>query len=287
MKKSAGYRVFYIFNIIFFALVSLSVIIPFANVLCLSLEPNYIAIETGVLHLIPRNITLEAYKYVLRDNLFTRAFLNSVVITAAGAIGGVIVTAMLGYSLTFENVKGHKIVSFLVLFTMMFNGGIIPTYILVKKLGLLDTLWSLFIPVLISGYNVILMRSFFQSIPVSLAESAFLDGASEVSVFFRIIVPLSKPIFATITLFYAVSRWNDFFNGIMFITTLSKKPLQVLLREILLQASADADSGPDTVYIGVNVKMAIVFITIIPTMLFYPFLQKYFTKGIMLGAVKG
>jgi len=213
--------------------------------------------------------------------------LNSVVITAAGAIGGVIVTAMLGYSLTFENVKGHKIVSFLVLFTMMFNGGIIPTYILVKKLGLLDTLWSLFIPVLISGYNVILMRSFFQSIPVSLAESAFLDGASEVSVFFRIIVPLSKPIFATITLFYAVSRWNDFFNGIMFITTLSKKPLQVLLREILLQASADADSGPDTVYIGVNVKMAIVFITIIPTMLFYPFLQKYFTKGIMLGAVKG
>jgi len=287
MKRSAGYKIFNWFNITFFILLSVCMLIPLINVVCLSFEPNHIAIETGVIHLIPRELSLEAYKKVLNDELFKGAFLNSVFITVTGAVGGVIITSMLGYSLTFTNIVGHKLVSYLILFTMLFSGGIIPSYILVKQLGLLDTLWSLIIPSLMSAYNVILMRTFFSSIPTSLSESAFLDGASEFTVFFRVIVPLSKPIFATILLFYGVSRWNDFFAGMMYITSKSKKPLQVLLREILLQVSKSEDSGTDVIDIGVNVKMAIAVVTMVPIMCIYPFLQKYFTKGILLGAVKG
>lgn len=271
---------------IFLIIIAIIVIIPFVNVLCLSLEPSHIADETGRIHLIPREISLEAYEYVLRNSYILVSALNSVFITLIGSIGGTMVTAMLGYGLTFKKLWGHKLLSFIVLFTMMFSGGIIPLYILVQKLGLLNTRLSVVLPFMVTAYNTILMKNFFESIPESLSESAQLDGATEVTLFFKIILPLSKPILATIVLFYAVARWNDYFYGMMFITDQNCKPLQVLLRELLLQASADAGGG-DTITLGKNMKMAIAVVTMTPIMIVYPFLQKYFTKGVMLGSVKG
>lgn len=282
-----GYKTFRLGNTLLFVIISAIMVVPFLNVLCLSLEPEYIAMETGVLHIIPREISFDAYAWVLRNGQFASSFMNSVFITVMGALGGVTVTAMLGYGLTFRQVPGNKLFSFLVLFSMMFSGGIIPSYLLIKQLGLIDSLWSLIIPALVAGYNVILTRTFFDTLPESLAESAMLDGAGEATIFFRIILPLSKPILATILLFCAVSRWNEFFKGMIYITTPSKRPLQVLLREILSAATADDGSGSDVVSLGNNVKMAIAFITMAPIMCVYPFLQKYFTQGILLGAVKG
>lgn len=266
--------------------VALIIIVPFINVICLSLEPGYIAEETGRIHLIPRQIDLEAYRYVLRNKSIITSAVNSVLITLTGCLGGAMVTAMLGYGLTFKKIAGHRMISFMVLFTMMFSGGIIPLYILVQRLGLLNRRISVVLPFLVTAYNTILMKNFFESIPESLSESAKLDGATEMTLFFKIILPLSKPILATIILFYAVARWNDYFYGMMFITNQEYKPLQVLLRELLLQASSDAGGG-DTITLGKNMKMAIAIVTMVPIMIVYPFLQKYFTKGVMLGSVKG
>lgn len=267
-------------------IIGLMILIPFLNVICLSLEPSYIADEMGRIHLIPKKIDLEAYQYVFRNQNIMISALNSVIITIVGSLGGAAVTAMLGYGLTFKKISGHKIISFMVLFTMMFSGGIIPLYILIQRMGLLNSRLSLILPFMVTAYNTILMKNFFESIPESLAESAQLDGATEITLFFKIILPLSKPILATIVLFYAVSRWNDYFYGMMFITDQHQKTLQVLLRELLLQASSDA-SGGDTITLGKNVKMAIAIVTMVPIMIVYPFLQKYFTKGVMLGSVKG
>lgn len=266
-------------------IIAIIIVVPFINILCLSLEPSHIADEVGRIHLIPREVSFEAYEYVLRNKNILISALNSVLITLAGSLGGTMVTAMLGYGLTFKKIFGHKFISFMVLFTMMFSGGIIPLYILIQKLGLLNTRLSLILPFMVTAYNTILMKNFFESIPDSLAESAQLDGATEFTLFFKIILPLSKPILATIVLFYAVSRWNDYFYGMMFVTDQNCKPLQVLLRELLLQASAD--SGGDTITLGKNMKMAIAIVTMVPIMVVYPFLQKYFTKGVMLGSVKG
>jgi len=269
----------------FFIVVAISMTFPMINILCLSLEPNQIAIETGVIHLIPRAITLKAYAEIFKNGLITSAFMNSVFITVLGAVGGVVFTGMLAYGLSNEKVPGNKIISYLVLFTMMFNGGIIPSYMLVRNLGLINSLWSLIVPTLMTAYNVILMKAFFKNLPPSLAESAMVDGASEATTFFKIILPISMPIVATITLFYAVAKWNEFFTAVMYITSANKKPLQVILREILISAgNSDSATNLD---IGMNVKMATAVAAIVPILCVYPFLQKYFTKGILLGAVKG
>lgn len=285
-KPTLGYRIFSGFNIVFFILVSATMLLPFINVITLSLEPAHIASETGVLHLFPREITFDAYIEIWRQGQVPVSLMNSVFITVVGASLGVLVTGMLAYGLSNEKVMGVKLVSMLVLFTMMFHGGIIPSYMLVKNLGLIDSLWSLIIPSLITGYNVILMRVFFKGLPESLSESAMLDGCTEVGIFFRIVLPLSAPIIATVTLFYAVMKWNSFFQAIMFITDPKKKPLQVILREILTAATS-GDAKDMSLDLGMNLKMATAVVAMAPILSVYPFLQKHFTKGILLGAVKG
>lgn len=281
---SLSSKLFDIFNYCFFFLLSLAMLFPFINVLTLSLEPNQIAIQTGVIHLFPKQFTLAAYYEVFRNPMIFKSFFNSTFITVIGSILGVLITAMMAYGLTNEKMPGQKTISFLVLFSMMFSGGIIPSYILIKKLGMINSLWSLIIPPLMEAYNIILMRSFFKSLPLSLIESAKIDGCSEIGIFFKIILPLSKPIIATITLFIAVSRWNSFFDAVMYISSTDKKPLQVILREILIQNSEVETRDID---LGENVKMATIIVATIPILMVYPFLQKHFAKGILLGAIKG
>ena len=276
--------VFDFINVSVFSAICILMIFPFVNVLCLSLEPEWIASQTGVIHLIPRQITFEAYKAVFQNPDISHAFFNSVFVTAVGSVLSLLVTAMMAYALSVK-VPGARLVGYLLVFVMTFKIDIIPQYILVKQLGLMDSLWSLIISTLATTRNIILMRVFFEQLPDSLRESAALDGCNETTYFFKIALPLSKPIMATIALFYAEAHWNEFLKATMFIQSESKKVLQVLLREILIDNVAN--DAAISVTMGKNLKMATVIVTIVPILCVYPFLQKYFTKGIMIGAVKG
>lgn len=277
---------FDIANSLFFIVVAAIMVVPFLNVITLSLEPEYIASVKGELHLFPKAVTLVAYKEVFSSPLIIRAFLNSVYITAMGGIIGTLVTAMFAYGIADRTMMGVRVLTAFVVFTMMFRGGIIPLYLLMRQLGLLNTLWSIILPLIITGFNIILMRSFFRSIPRSVIESATIDGANHLDIFFRIILPLSMPIISTIFLFIAVDRWNSFFDGVLYISDQNLRPLQVLLREFIIESDDLVDTR-DSIELGENIKMATVVLTIVPILLVYPFLQKYFTKGIMLGAIKG
>lgn len=287
--KTKGDIIFMIVNTAVFVLIGVIMLLPFINVLCLSLEPEHLAIETGRLHLWPKEFTFDAYLEVLKNQTILNSFGNSAFVTFVGATLSLLITAMFGYGLTFDKIIGHKLFSYMLLFTMMFSGGMIPTYMLIKNLHLTNSLWSLILVGMMVPYNVILMKAFFLGLPKSLEESAMLDGASEFQIFFRIVLPLSKPILATIFLFYAVQLWNDYFNAMMFITDPAKKTLQVFLREILMLSTADVTT-PETesaLQFGTNLQMATAIISMVPIICVYPWLQKYFTKGTLVGAVKG
>ncbi|WP_105615448.1 carbohydrate ABC transporter permease [Vallitalea okinawensis] len=289
MKTSTSYKIFNVVNNVFFVFLAFIMLFPLLNVLCLSLEPEYIASEVGTIHLIPKAITFKAYAAIWENDMIKSAFFNTAFVSAVASGLGVILTAMLGYGFSNEDTPYIKVFSFLVLFAMMFSGGLIPSYLLIKNLGLIDSLWALIIPSLITPGNVILMRAFFMSIPKSLSESAMLDGCTEVGVFFKIVLPLSMPIIATIILFYAVTHWNTYLDAVIYINDNSKKTLQVVLREILFETQGDDASAEaeGLIELGTNIKMATVIVAIVPILCVYPFLQKHFTKGILLGAVKG
>ncbi|MEK3885337.1 carbohydrate ABC transporter permease [Paenibacillus sp. PL2-23] len=269
----------------FFILLSAITILPFMNVVTLSLEPEHIASETGVIHLFPREFTLDAYAAVWNHGSIQQAFLNSSFITIIGSALAVVVTAAMAYGLAQREVPLMRMMTFLVLMTMVLKTGIMPQYLLMKNLNLLDSLWSVIFPHVVAAFNLILMKVYFENLPKEMTESAKIDGCSDVGIFFRIILPVSAPIVATIVLFYAVEYWNDYFNSVMYLSSENKKTLQVLLRELLIQG-ADG-GGMDMVQLGKNMRMATAVYAIVPILLVYPFLQKHFTKGILLGAVKG
>ncbi len=187
-----------------------------------------------------------------------------------------------------KNLKGHRILMFLAVFTMMFSGGIIPTYIVVKDLHLMNSLWSMVLPSAVNTYNLIVLRNFFADLPAELEEAALLDGCTDVGVLFRVMLPISKPAVTTVTLFYAVDHWNDFFSAIMYINSRAKWPLQLFLRSMLFENDAAYSGGGESLFLlGQPMKMAAVMMAVIPIMCAYPFFQRYFAKGITSGAVKG
>lgn len=216
------------------------------------------------------------------------SYVNSIFITLVGTLVNMIITIMAAYVLSKKDLKGHRILMFLAVFTMMFSGGIIPTYMVVKSLGLMNSLWSMILPSAINTYNLIVLRNFFADLPVELEEAAKLDGCTDVGILFKIMVPISKPAITTVTLFYAVDHWNDFFSAVMYISNRAKWPLQLFLRSMLFENDAAySGSGESLFLLGQPMKMAAVMMSIILIMCAYPFFQKYFTKGVMTGAVKG
>lgn len=240
--------------------------------------------------LIPSKMTLAAYQSILSGGIVTRAMLVSAFITVVGTTIAVVLTTTLAYSLTrTKDVPGSKFVLYLVLFTMLFSAGIIPNYLLVKQLGLLDSYWSLILPTVISAFNMVVIRNFFMQIPGELIESARVDGASDLAIFTRIVLPLSKAPIAVITLFYAVSYWNSFFNALIYINSPEKYPIQIVLnRYVLMGSPLDQIQSPGGVVPPpVSIQMAVVVIATIPILLVYPFAQKYFAKGVLTGAIKG
>ena len=284
-----GARIFDGCNILFMLLLAFIMLYPMYNILVVSISSaEYI--YRGEVNFIPKGINFDAYKMVFENESIWVSFKNSVVYTVVGTAINVVCSAMCAYPLSRKDFYGRGFFTFFVAPTMFISGGMIPSYLVVNQLRLINTIWAIVLPGAISTYNMIIMRTFFQNIPSSLTESAYLDGANDIQILFKVILPLSMPIIATMTLFYAVGHWNSYFQAMIYLNSKSKFPLQVLLREIIVagnMAEESADLSANMQIIAINFKYAVIIITIVPILVVYPFLQKYFTKGVMIGAIKG
>lgn len=287
IKQSLGSRIFNVVNVILLAFLAIITFYPFWDCLVVSVSSLKSYLQTGI-HLWPSEWSFEGYSYMIQTAELWTSYANSIFITLVGTLVNMIITIMAAYVLSKKDLKGHRILMFLAVFTMMFSGGIIPTYMVVKSLGLMNSLWSMILPSAINTYNLIVLRNFFADLPVELEEAAKLDGCTDVGILFKIMVPISKPAITTVTLFYAVDHWNDFFSAVMYISNRPKWPLQLFLRSMLFENDAAySGSGESLFLLGQPMKMAAVMMSIILIMCAYPFFQKYFTKGVMTGAVKG
>ncbi len=270
-------------------LLSLTCIIPFIHIAAKSVSSNTAVLSKKV-YLLPKGLNFQAYKSVFRDGQLTHSMVYTIWMTLLFTVIGMIVTTLAAYPLARKELKGRAFFAFILMFTMYFSAGLIPEYLLYKDLRLLNTMWVLVLPLSFSPYNMLIMRSFIRStIPDSLYEASELDGASHFQILFMIVLPLSKPIIATLSLFYAVGRWNAYADAKYYITTKALQPLQYLLSNMVLNSNdaaslseaAAVESTPEVL------QAAVVMFATIPIMLVYPFVQKYFVKGTMIGAVKG
>ncbi|GAB2719389.1 carbohydrate ABC transporter permease [Paenibacillus thermoaerophilus] len=286
--KTWGNRIFDAFNITVLSVIALLCVLPFIYILAVSFTAPHIVAQGGFI-LYPKEFSLAAYKYIFSTNTLVRSLGVSIYVTVVGTLINLVLTSLLAYPLSRKTLRGRQLILMGVLFTMLFNGGLIPTYYVVKSLGMIDTLWSLMIPTAISAFNLIVLKNFFQNIPEGLEDSAKIDGCNDVGVLFRIVLPLSLPAIATFALFYAVDHWNKYFSAIMYINDNEKWPVQVLLREIVINANSRVgDTNIEEMNIQpLTIKMAVIVFATLPIMVVYPFLQKHFAKGVMLGSVKG
>lgn len=288
--KSISSRVFTVINYSLLLLSSIITIVPFIYIVAVSFAtPEEVA--KGGLMLFPTKFTLGAYEYIFSTETLVRSILVSIYVTVLGTLINLLLTSFMAYPLARPTLRGRGIVLFMVLFTMLFSGGIIPTYFVVKAFGMIDTYWSLIIPGAISAFNLIVLKNFFQQIPEGLEEAAKIDGCHDLGILFRIVLPLSMPAMATFGLFYAVAHWNSYFNAVMYINDSEKWPVQVVLRQIVLLSQdmiGDSTAQAEPMeYLPQTIRMASIVIATIPIVIVYPFLQKYFAKGVMLGSVKG
>jgi putative aldouronate transport system permease protein len=260
-------------------------LVPFLNVIATSLATTEEIVQSSFL-LWPRHISFAAYKYVFTVTTTTVTALKvSGAVTIAGTLVSMVLTTITAYALSFRTTYGRKYIMLAIVFTMLFNPGIIANYFAVKSFGLLDSYAAMIVPSAINVFYLLLMKNFFQEIPEEIKEAATIDGASLLGIFGRVILPLSKPALATFTLFYAVDRWNAFFDAVMYISTPARWPITVLLRQIVLMAQS---SGSEDVFIApVALRMATVTVAILPILALYPFLQRYFQSGLMVGSIKG
>lgn len=290
IRQTRGEIVFDICNYGLVSLFALACIFPFFYVAVFSITPynDYLA---NPLRFIPEHPSLQAYTQMLGMRLLQTGYLNTIVITAGGTALNLLLLCISAYPLSKKRLKGRGAVMGMIIFTMFFSGGMIPNYTLIRSLKLVNTYWALILPGAISAYNLILMRNFIAAIPESLEESAIIDGAHEITVLFRIILPLSLPAIFTFLLFHAVWHWNSYFDSILYITRRHLWPLMLVLRELVIEGGGMAQEGvafdPDKLAQPFTLQMAAIVITVAPILLVYPFIQKYFMKGMLMGSVKG
>jgi len=274
-------------------LVSVVVLYPvfFVGIASISNPEN---VMRGEVWLWPKNISLVGYERLFANSELMKGYGNTLLYTVAGTMLNLVMTIAAAYPLSRPDFSGRTIFTILIVFTMFFSGGMIPTYLLIKDLGMLDTFWVMIIPSALSVWNMLIMKTFFQnSIPKEIQEAAFMDGCSNMKVLTRIVLPLSGPVLAVMVLFYAVGHWNSYFNALIYLSDRDKYPLQLFLREILVQGQMQEmvdisdDSLARSMMDAEAIKYAAVIITNLPMLILYPFLQKYFIKGVMIGAVKG
>lgn len=276
--------------IVILGLFALAIIIPFWRVVVMSLTPLEVWSDARKGFFPPLDkLTISGYEQLLGSWRLPRAFGVSVYITVVGTALNLVVTTMMAYPLSLPYFRPRTPLLIAVLFTLLFSGGLIPTYILVRELNLMDTYWALMLPGLVSAWNLLVMKAFFENLPVELRDAAKVDGASEWQVFWDIVLPLSKPILATIGLFYAVTHWNSFFDAILYITSPEKQPLQIVLRELLSSGNMSefVDIQVRSIMPVQSLRAAAVIIALVPMLIVYPMLQRHFTKGVLLGSVKG
>ncbi|MGG4345299.1 carbohydrate ABC transporter permease [Paenibacillus lautus] len=293
MKKESGWfdRIFNVINYTFLILLVIATLYPLLYVLFASFSDSSQLLANKGLLWKPVGFSLDAYKSVLANPGIGIGFRNTLFIVVFGVFVNLFMTALGAYVLSRKNVMWNKVFMFFIVFTMFFGGGLIPLYLIVKGVGLLDSLWSTILPFAISTFNLIIMRTSFMGIPDSLEESAKIDGANHFTILFRIIIPLSMPVIAVMILYYAVDKWNGWFYASVFIKSRELFPLQLVLREILIansteSMSAGASAG-DRFQIGETIKYATIMVATIPILCIYPFLQRYFVKGVMVGSLKG
>lgn len=292
MKRTRGDAIFDTVNYVLVTVVLLLVLYPLYFILIASISnPDYV--NTGQITFFPRGITLEGYERTLRESNVWRGYRNTILYTVLGTTINVSLTMTAGYALSRKELAGRNLIMRLIVFTMLFSGGLIPTYLIVKGLGMTNTLWAMVIPNAVSAWNLIIARTYLQqSIPDELLEASLVDGCSYARFFWEVVIPLSGAIIAVLALLYSVAHWNSFFQGLIYLQDYARYPLQLILRDILLGYAAagatdDAKTQQEMQRIADLMKYALIFVASFPVMVLYPFLQRYFVKGVMIGAIKG
>lgn len=282
-------RITQFLNYMLLSLLAATCVVPFIYVISVSVTPISEVIKNDGLVLIPTKVTWTAYQEIMQGGRLADAYQATLFRVGVGTVVNLFFTILMALPLSRKSLPGRSAILLFIVFTMLFNGGIIPSYLLVKEIGLLDSSWALVIPGLINAFYLMIVKSFFEQLPEAIDEAARIDGAGEIAILFRIVLPLSIPIIATIGLFYAVWHWNSYFDALLYINDTSKQPLQLFLRQILLASvaiSGDAAEAANSVN-PISVQMASVVVTTLPILVVYPFIQKHFTKGVLLGSVKG
>jgi putative aldouronate transport system permease protein len=288
IHNTTGGRVFDAANYVFLAGIGILTLLPFVYVLAGSFATEA-EITRRPFFVWPEQFTLGAYEYIFSTPAFPKALLTTVLVTVVGTLIQLALTVTMAYPLAKRGLRGRRLILNLVVFAMVFSGGMIPTFLLVKDLGLLNTYWALILPAAINPFSLIIIKNFFQELPAELEESAKMDGATEVGILWRILLPLSKPVLATFALFYAVGIWNDFMSPLLYLSDNSMWTLQMYLRQVTAAADLLGTGNVDPSYVPPeqSVKFAVIVVATLPILLFYPFLQKHFAKGMLIGSVKG
>ncbi|MDR6549140.1 carbohydrate ABC transporter permease [Paenibacillus qinlingensis] len=276
-------------NYLMLGIVAVITVLPFIYVISGSLVASEELLIKKVV-LFPTKISLDAYKFIFSTKIIYTSLFITIFITVVGTLINLLLTTLMAYPLARKTLRGRGKFMLLIVITMLFSGGMIPTFLVVKTFGLLDTYWSLWIPSAISAFNLILLKNFFQQLPEGLEESAKMDGCNDLQILYKIVVPLSLPAMATFALFYAVGHWNSYFTAIMYINDAKMWPIQVWLRQIVLLSAGgftDASAASEIAAPPQSIKYAVIVVAAVPILLLYPFLQKHFAKGVLLGSVKG
>ncbi|MDQ8737893.1 MULTISPECIES: carbohydrate ABC transporter permease [unclassified Paenibacillus] len=286
MVKSLDDKIFNGVVYVILGLCGLAAILPMLYVVSVSITPFGEVLRNGGFILFPSEITFSAYRTLLTESNIPKAFQITVLITVIGTAVNLILTGLMAYPLSRKNLPARRFFLLMIVFTLLFSGGLIPTYLVVKSMGLLDTIWAMILPNAVWSFNVLIMKSFFEGLPEELFESARMDGAKEFRILLQIVTPLSIPVLLTVGLFYLVGHWNEFFQAIFYVTDRTLFPLQVIVREILMQSQQPLENA-ENIMPTQTMQMASVMIASLPVIVIYPFLQKHFTKGMLLGSIKG
>jgi putative aldouronate transport system permease protein len=291
MRVSLGEHIFRVCNTLFLSALMIVTMYPILYVAFASFsEPALMMAHKGILWK-PLGFSLETYGAVFSNPMILLGYRNTLFIVIVGVALNLLLTSFAAYALSRKTLQYRKLLTLFIVFTMFFSGGLIPFYLLVRGLGITDTLWALILPTAISAFNLIIMRTSFEAVPDALEESAKIDGANDFGILFRIFLPLCKPVLAVVGLYYGVSHWNSWFNAMIFLQDRSLYPLQLILREILIigeaNSMAEGASQDEIIILGETLKYATIMVATLPIFLVYPLLQKYFVKGALIGAIKG
>jgi putative aldouronate transport system permease protein len=290
-RYSPGEVVFDAFNFAFLGLFALACVLPFLYIIAGSLASSY-EFKTRDFFLIPRHFNIQSYLYIFSSDTLVRSMLVSVERTILGTAVSMALTLTMAYPLTRKGLWGRDFILGMIVFCMLFSGGMIPTFLVVRSLKIFNSIWALVLPGAIAISSLIVVKTFFQGLPAGLEEAACIDGANDLQIFLRIVLPLSMPVVATFSLFYAVGQWNSFFDALIYINDMKLWPLQVVLRQLIMMSQAAlGEAATIDPFIGSvpedGMKMAVIVVSTLPILMVYPFLQKYFTKGALIGAIKG